>query len=77
MGIRVIQFLSIKKYDEINLNFTEKKSKIKSGKTKTVLKSTQMNGQKILRGLVNNLEGIRQNDFVTQGEKGAKKLAET
>ena len=30
-----------------------------------------MNKQKILRGLVNDREGIRQNDFVTQGEKGA------
>lgn len=35
-----------------------------------------MNRYKILRDLVNDCEGIRQNDFVTQGEKGAKK-AET
>jgi len=41
------------------------KNQKKSGKKKTVLKSTQMNKYKIWRGLVNNFEGIRQNDFVT------------
>jgi len=51
----------------MNKFFFEKKNQKKSGKKKTVLKSTQMNLYNILRGLVNNFEGIRQNDFVTSG----------
>jgi len=50
----------------MNKFFFEKKIK-KNQEKKTVLKSTQMNLYNILRGLVNNFEGIRQNDFVTSG----------